>query len=420
MTLIEFYDIAPIENIISSLTMQTDRVIFVGTGKRMERQGRGMQRFLDSRGINAEFRYVHINKHDLSGIVRTLESIIAEEYEIVVDLNGGEDLLLVAMGIVYERYKDTKRIEMHRYNIRNGTVSDCDGDGIVYPKEHFEITVRDNIDLHGGAVRYANAGSGRGTYSFDLSEQFKGDVLALWELCKASPAAWNRSIDILNETERRTKAAPEKLTIHVNTDAILGRKDGRERFKLLLTFLKDLKKSGCIAKLEYDETAITYEYKSLQLKQCVDKAGNVLELTTLILAMELRRKDGKPVFNDAMNGVCIDWDGDIHSGSDSAQDVENEIDVFLMKGLVPILISCKNGGVDSDELYKLRTVAGRFGGDYARRVLITTYISSSKRSREALRRRAKEMDIELIENVHLLSNEEFSKRLRAIGIRHFD
>ncbi|MDY2926910.1 MAG: hypothetical protein SOT06_07565, partial [Eubacteriales bacterium] len=158
MTLIEFYDIAPIENIISSLTMQTDRVIFVGTGKRMERQGRGMQRFLDSRGINAEFRYVHINKHDLSGIVRTLESIIAEEYEIVVDLNGGEDLLLVAMGIVYERYKDTKRIEMHRYNIRNGTVSDCDGDGIVYPKEHFEISVRDNIDLHGGAIRYANAG----------------------------------------------------------------------------------------------------------------------------------------------------------------------------------------------------------------------------------------------------------------------
>ena len=44
------------------------------------------------------------------------------------------------------------------------------------------------------------------------------------------------------------------------------------------------------------------------------------------------------------------------------QETKNEIDVMLMRGVVPVFVSCKNGAVKMDELYKLDTVAQRFGG----------------------------------------------------------
>ena len=52
----------------------------------------------------------------------------------------------------------------------------------------------------------------------------------------------------------------------------------------------------------------------------------------------------------------------------------NEIDFMLMKGLTPIFIPWKIGQVYDDELYKLESVANRFGGLYAKNVLIATYL----------------------------------------------
>ena len=44
-------------------------------------------------------------------------------------------LYLVGMGIVYARYPE-KNIQMHRFNIRNNTVRDCDQDGkLLYEAE---------------------------------------------------------------------------------------------------------------------------------------------------------------------------------------------------------------------------------------------------------------------------------------------
>ncbi len=417
MTIIEFFDRAPIENIISSLTMKAEKVVFIGTGKGMERQGAELHRFLEAKGIAMEFSYVHINKHELWSIVDTLEGIVKHEAECVFDLNGGEDLLLVAMGIVFERYRNEKRIEMHRYNIRSGAVSDCDGDGIVLPEPHYNLSVEDYIAMHGGAIRFANAGErAAGTVQWKLSEDFQQDVLKLWEICKGSPAAWNRRISFLNELEGRGSRDSDSLRVSLELERVLARREGRDKLDQLSELLAAMEKAGCISGLNLSDTELSFSYKDMQVKRCIIKAGNVLELTTMILAMRARRVDGSKLYTDAMNGVCIDWDGEFHSGEESILDVENEIDVFLMRGLIPILVSCKNGMVNSDELYKLRTVANRFGGNYARRVLVTTYINRTARSREALRQRAREMEVELIENVHLMTNEEFEKKLRNIGL----
>lgn len=418
MTIIEFFDKAPIENIISSLTMKADKVVFVGTGKRMEEQGAELHKFLMSKGIETEFDYVHINKHDLWSIVKTLEGIVECEQECVFDLNGGEDLLLVAMGIVYERHSMHKRIEMHRYNIRSGGVSDCDGDGIVLPLPNYKLSVIDNITLHGGAVRFAGFDMhSYGTMKWELEEEFKSDVLKLWGVCKTSPSNWNHCIGILNEFEGVENAKHDPVSSVIELKRVFSRRGGADKLKRLFELLAKIENTGCIYNLNLDDDILSFSYKNMQIKQCMAKAGTVLELTTMFLAMRSKCADGSSLFTDALTGVCIDWDGELHHGAELVLDVENEIDVFLMKGLLPILVSCKNGLVDSDELYKLRTVANRFGGNYARRILVTTYTNNNPKRKEALRTRAKEMDIELIENVHLMTDDEFARKLYNIGNR---
>ncbi len=407
MILLEFYDIAPIENIITSLTMPVDKIFFIGSGKAMDAKVKKLENFLTKKDIDAKVSLLHIDDLELSQIVSLLESIIENEDEIVVDLNGGEDLLLVGMGIVFERYKNLKKIELHRYNIKKGTVSDCDGNGIVYPTPKYSLTVKENIELHGGAIRSFGSAVNNVNELF-VDNDFRADVFNLWSICKKDPSAWNKHVSLLNEVE--AKAPSDKFLI----DYSLNLSNVREK-DTVLSFLKLLESKSCIQGLNVKADKVSYSYKNLKLKYCLDKAGNVLEFVIFILASELKNKDGTPLYNDAVNGVFIDWDGVINTGS-SSKDVENEIDVFLMKGLVPILISCKNGGVSADELYKLSTVADRFGGGYARRVLVTTKISGSEQSRDALRCRAAEMDIEIIENVNLMSEAELSNRLRNIRL----
>ena len=57
---------------------------------------------------------------------------------------------------------------------------------------------------------------------------------------------------------------------------------------------------------------------------------------------------------------------------------------------LPVLISCKIGNVDQKSLYELETVANRFGGKYARKILIVP-----KDLSEGHKLRAEEMGIEI-------------------------
>lgn len=87
----------------------------------------------------------------------------------------------------------------------------------------------------------------------------------------------------------------------------------------------------------------------------------------------------------------------------------NEIDVILMKNLIPIFISCKNGQIEIDELYKLNTVAEPFGGKYAKKVLIASEIDKMGKVGVYLKLRASEMGIRVIEDVDSMEETELKK-----------
>ena len=163
-----------------------------------------------------------------------------------------------------------------------------------------------------------------------------------------------------------------------------------------------------------EENTFSLEFKNPQIRRVLTKAGTILELITYVAACRVETKSGDLCYTDAMTGVFIDWDGVVHEEDDPQVDTQNEIDVILMKGLVPVFVSCKNGAVEEEELYKLNTVTERFGGKYAKKVLLGTSLGRGGRSKRYLLERAEDMGIKVIEGVHEMPPEEFARQLRAL------
>ena len=137
----------------------------------------------------------------------------------------------------------------------------------------------------------------------------------------------------------------------------------------------------------------------------------MLELVTYMCAMNAKNKKGNKIYCDALCGVVIDWDGEIHTGRESVRDTENEIDGLFVKGMVPVFVSCKNGDVDEDELYKLDCVANKFGIKYAKKILVVTDLQKNYNATLRFRNRARKMGIMVVDSVHKMTPAQISKRL---------
>ena len=183
-----------------------------------------------------------------------------------------------------------------------------------------------------------------------------------------------------------------------------------------LEFVRHLFGKLCEEKLltihEKDSERMVLSYKNEQVRKCLSKAGQVLEMKIYLTTRGLLDTEGKPIYNDVMTGVEIDWDGELHS-SDEGCDTINEIDVFLMHNMIPVFVSCKNGDVTSDELYKIQTVSERFGGKYAKKVLIVSALPGSKGGK-LLQQRAKDMDIRIITGDDLMDDKILVEKLKKL------
>jgi len=134
-----------------------------------------------------------------------------------------------------------------------------------------------------------------------------------------------------------------------------------------------------------------------------------LEMKVYVTAKRVK-KDGHPVYHDVQNGVVIDWNGDVKEAGNTC----NEVDVCMMRGNIPIFVSCKCGDVSTEELFKLNSVGNHFGNIYAKKVLIMNQPASNGEFQTYFLHRAEDMGIQVIFNAHTLSEEEFSRRIETI------
>ena len=411
MTIVELFDKSSVENVVSCLTFQPDKLIYLGDRKNMEKRGKGLCKLLETRfpKTKVEFRGVVVT--ELDSILEVLSDIITENPDCSFDLTGGDDLLLFAMGVTAQRFRD-RGVRVHRINVRTGRVTDYELDGQSTTKESPLLSVEDTITLHGGTIV-----SGKTDAPWLFNEEFQRDVEALWDISRADCALWNAQVSVLAGLYNLRQTDEDPLQVKVDLSAVESAWGENRVGKSFADFLAKLLQAGMIEDCDCKGNLLSYRYKSPQVRRCLEKAGNLLELLTCITAKNLKDAKGNPRYSDAMTGVTIDWDGEHHPRGSGQADTENEIDVILMRGLVPVFISCKNGSVGEDELYKLHTVAMRFGGKYVRKVLVgTTLGKMPQNSREHFLQRASEMDIQVLADMQNLDAAGFSKALGKLDI----
>lgn len=402
MTFVEFFDKNAVENICACLVHKPDRVIFFGTGSnKMKKHVERYKKLFSERGVEIEFATPKaVTQNNLQTMVDILSEIVEENDDLVFGLTGGEDLHLVAMGIVYERYKDEKNIQMHRFNLKNNTIIDCDQDGnTIYDGVSPSLSVRENVRIYGGDIiyEYERAGS---TYPWEYTDEFLSDIDKMWDVCRKDPKVWNSYSGILVKADSLKNEFAPMLTTDISYSSIEPYvKSADVKNTTPESFLKKLYELGLIVDYAADGKRFYLSYKDEQVKKCLTKSGQVLEMKITALLLKDRDEKGDVMFNDVVNGVRIDWDGKLAENGERP-DIYNEIDVLAMHGTIPLFVSCKNGKVDINELYKLHSIAERFGGSYAQMMLVATGLQESERSTfEHLFERAEGMGIKVLDNV---------------------
>ncbi|WP_298872144.1 hypothetical protein [uncultured Psychrobacter sp.] len=382
-TVIEFFDEDPIENLITCINYQFDKVLYFGHKDSMTQERVRITRDSLKRICNVtEVEFIELSKKSLDRVVEILEREINEEKkqrnQCFFDLTGGEGLILVAMGILSTKYETP----MHRYDIWSGELTvfgNKEGLRIdeTVPSKEVKLSLDDMIAMWDGVINYRQQKMAK---SHLEEKEFIADFEKIWSVAGRDAKKWNTFSGIFkrfagDENENLTVTAPVKeLDKCIRQYGALTRRGA-------IAMLHELNDLGILEHVKTDNEKLRYKFKNAIVKECLLDAGCALELHTYYEMKNSGR------YSDCRVGVHIDWDGKIGG---KEQDVINEIDVLALEGYIPVFISCKNGKVNQMALYELDAVASRFGGRYVRKEM-----RAGQELSEAYANRAREMQIEV-------------------------
>lgn len=353
MTIVEFFDDEALDNALGALLLRPERLVVLYAQHSCDGFIKALGKILKKRNINTEIIAESVDIATVDSAKAKLEELAERFPDCDFDVAGGNDIMLVAIGEVAKKYN----LPLHCVNVREGSVRAVNSER-EYELCDVRLSVSELIDLHGG--RCSNETREKEACIWERNAESEKDIESVWDICKQDPFEWNGAIG-------KNKS---------------GRSDtGR------LIWMK-LKAAGLARNIEG-----SIKCKNDLVKYLLSRQGTALEMYTFICAKAAE------YFDDGQSGALLDWKG--------KREVENEIDVLLTKGAVGYFISCKNGMVDSSELYKLNTVANRFGGRYAEKILVLSAFEPDRSFTE----RADALGIKIIKNARYLKKKDFAKRL---------
>ncbi len=381
----EFLGSEPIENVITCLHFKVDKVVFFGYYDVIVEQKEKIENFLKTHCNVQKVVFHSVSENDMISILRTMRKEIAYEQglgnDLYFDITGGESMVLVAFGMLSREFKAS----MHLFDIEKDKLIEMDEFPVRQISEAVEpqkiqLTLDMLVEMHGGKINHfmkKDIKSGR-------NEQFEADVATIWEVAKDNIDNWNYFSDFLRSKmvpDEELKVSRKKESLERDLAAAPGK---MKTLKALNAFVEPLAAKGILVDFRDTKDKYSFRFKDEAIKDCLWEGGSVLELHTY--------QQEKKISDDCRVGVHLDWDGKIHY--EPGVDVLNEIDVLTLKGNVPTFMSCKSGRMDSKQvlhaLYELDTIAKRFGGAYAKKILATTRTFS-----DVYMERAAEMEIEV-------------------------
>lgn len=380
----EFLGREPMENVITCMHYKVDKVVYFGYHEMIQSLKTTTDKFLEKYCGVKNTVYHPMPKDDLPSVLKSLrkeiEYELGQKNKIYFDITGGESLILVAFGILSGEYKTP----MHHFDVKKDKLMELEeGAGKAISAEVEEQRVRLTLDsyiqLRGGII---NRNLHKGMK--EIEGNHVADVEGLWSVAKKYREYWNPFSGFL----RSNFNSEEGLCINISAkrmlSALAASKTKLNKQAKLDELLDALEAAGVLCDVVHEKGKYQFRFKNQFVKDCLWDGGSILEL--YVYLREKKKND------DCRVGVHLDWDGEIQYPGGA--DVLNEIDVLTLSGNVPTFISCKSGKMDGAKalpaLYELETVADRFGGKYARKVLVTTNPLG-----DAYMARAEEMGIEL-------------------------
>ena len=411
----EFLSREPIENVITAMNFQVDRLVFFGNHEDIISQKERTENFLRKYCAVQSIIFLPLSGSNLQSVLQTMrkeiELELSKNAKLFFDITGGESLMLVAFGMLSREYETP----MHMYDIYKEKLLELNAESLHYDERNAEAIKKDNrnaddsalaspnekqhlsissiatkrpvpmtldklIEMHGGVINYK--------LQKDIKdvpdEESREDILKIRKVMKLHSEHWNPFSEFLRENmnpdEEGRVYRKESTVLKALADSSNKLKSAHKFYQIM----EDLARAGAILDLKHSEGKYQFRFKNKTIKGYLWDGGSILELYTYL--QEKGRSD------ECRVGVHLDWDGVLEGPS--GIDVLNEIDVLSLQGYIPSFISCKSGKLSPQQclhaLYELDTVANRFGGKYAKKRLVVT-----SEINEVYQERALEMGIEL-------------------------
>lgn len=411
----EFLSREPIENVITAMNFQVDKLVFFGNHEDIISQKERTENFLRKYCAVQSIIFLPLSGSNLQSVLQTMrkeiELELSKNAKLFFDITGGESLMLVAFGMLSREYETP----MHMYDIYNGKLLELNAESLHYDERNTEAINKDNrnaddsalaspnekqhlsissiatkrpvpmtldklIEMHGGVINYK--------LQKDIKdvpdEESREDILKIRKVMKLHSEHWNPFSEFLRENmnpdEEGRVYRKESTVLKALADSSNKLKSAHKFYQIM----EDLARAGAILDLKHSEGKYQFRFKNKAIKGYLWDGGSILELYSYL--------QEKGHSDECRVGVHLDWDGVLEGPS--GIDVLNEIDVLSLQGYIPSFISCKSGKLSPQQclhaLYELDTVANRFGGKYAKKRLVVT-----SEINEVYQERALEMGIEL-------------------------
>lgn len=394
--LIEFFDTDNLNNCISQLHADYERVIYFYFPEMRTPETEILFKSLiqfNKRIVGVEPEFICVDAagtERLGEIYDRMISILNDTDTFEMDITGGPREFTATAGMVLnsEYGLGENDVSIHAYDLLSG---EC---RLIYPPaevapQKYSLSVREIISLRGAAILPGIK------YKHDLSRGgLENAVMELWKIVKEDVSEWNSFCGLSQRNEKRMGIYYVAKELKENTES---------RFSGLI---EKLRKSGIIGaplKVYYDgkpciEFSLNVAEDAAFLYQ---KGGTVLEMLVYLAAVR------SGAYSDCCVNIIADWDGVIEN---FGAETKNEFDVVLSNGRLPFLISCKSTeDVTKEHLYELQTVADHYGGTYSVKVL-----ACSKKVNDAVRERADNMGIIVLDDIHNCSFDTLVKKIRNL------
>ena len=411
----EFLSREPIENVITAMNFQVDKLVFFGNHEDIISQKERTENFLRKYCAVQNIIFLPLSGSNLQSVLHTMrkeiELELSKNAKLFFDITGGESMMLVAFGMLSREYETP----IHMYDIYKGKLLELNAESLHYDARNTEAINKDNrnaddsalaspnekqhlsissiatkrpvpmtldklIEMHGGVINYK--------LQKDIKdvpdEESQEDILKIRKVMKLHSEHWNPFSEFLRENmnpdEEGRVYRKESTVLKALADSSNKLKSAHKFYQIM----EDLARAGAILDLKHSEGKYQFRFKNKAIKGYLWDGGSILELYSYL--------QEKGHSDECRVGVHLDWDGVLEGPS--GIDVLNEIDVLSLQGYIPSFISCKSGKLSPQQclhaLYELDTVANRFGGKYAKKRLVVT-----SEINEVYQERALEMGIEL-------------------------